>query len=267
MFLSDYGLHDEFVGLCHAVIARIAPRARVIDLTHGIAPGDLRRGAQTLRDAVAYLPDGAVILAVVDPGVGTKRRAVAVRTGSGRVLVGPDNGLLCPAWEADGGAVQAVEISAPGVVLSPVSPTFHGRDVFAPAAAHLAAGSPLERLGPPVDPATLVRLIVPAARVKPGEIATEVLGVDRFGNVQLSAKGGDLRAAGLEAMPTIEIQSDDVVALACPAATFAGVEPGSLGLVVDSAGRLALVVNRGSAAADLGLDSGDAITLRAARGK
>ena len=148
VFCTDYGLRDEFVGVCHGVMLRIAPRCSVIDLTHAIPRQDVLRGALVLSRAAPYLPVDAVYCAVVDPGVGSERRAVAVRAGTGALLVGPDNGLLSLAWSELGGAEAAFEISSPGIVLHPISNTFHGRDVFAPAAAHLAMGTSLETIGP-----------------------------------------------------------------------------------------------------------------------
>ena len=152
VFISDFGLDDEFVGVCHGVIARISPHSRMIDLTHGVPPGDVRRAALILADAVRYMPEESVYLAVVDPGVGTARRAVAVEASGGAILVGPDNGVLSLAWDRLGGAARAVLIASPDVVLPTPSRTFHGRDVFAPAAAHVAAWRPLQDVGPPVDP-------------------------------------------------------------------------------------------------------------------
>ncbi|HEX2031999.1 MAG TPA: SAM-dependent chlorinase/fluorinase, partial [Actinomycetota bacterium] len=196
LFLTDYGLDDEFVGVCHAVMARLAPEARVIDLTHGIPPQDVMAGALALSEAVPHAPPDAVYLGVVDPGVGTERRAVAVAAG-GALLVGPDNGLLLLAARALGGVERAVEIDAGRVVSGPVSATFHGRDVFAPAAARLAVSGDLRSLGGGVDPASLVSLEPDEPRVGPGRLTTTVLGIDRFGNVRLAARAADLGAAGL----------------------------------------------------------------------
>jgi S-adenosylmethionine hydrolase len=261
VFLSDYGLDDEFVGICRGVIARIAPQAPVMDLTHGVPPGDVLRGALLLARSTGYMPGDAVFLAVVDPGVGTNRRAVAVRTGSGQALVGPDNGLLSLAWDGLGGAAEAVEIAAPDLMLRPVSSTFHGRDVFAPAAAHLATGMPLPRLGPPVEPSSLVRLAVPPALVGPGAITTVVLSVDRFGNVELAATAGDLEAAGLVSATALEVKAGAMVTSTRRVATFGDVEPGSIGLIVDSFGWLALVVNQGNAAELLEVRPGQPVTM------
>src|SRR6266540_3269089 len=237
IFLSDYGLEDEFVGICHAVIARISPASPVIDLTHAIPPQDVLRGALVLGRSIRYLPIDAVILAVVDPGVGTPRRPVAVETSQGgQLLVGPDNGLLSLTWAERGGVARAVEITEPKVMLEPVSATFHGRDIFAPAAAHLADGVSFSDLGPEVD---------------------------RFGNVQLSAGVDDLERAGLAGAIRLEAVTRGVTRWVRRAATFGDVTEGEFGLIVDSSGRLALVLNRGSAAEALGLAPGDPLALQA----
>ena len=159
-FLSDFGTSDDFAGICHGVINLLCPDARVIHITHGIQPQAIGQGARVLAGAIHYLPVG-VHLAVVDPGVGSERRAVALRSGDGRHFVGPDNGLLIPAAESCGGVVEAVAITNPDIMLQPVSRTFHGRDVFAPAAARLASGVPLSELGPAIEPARLVRRSTP----------------------------------------------------------------------------------------------------------
>src|SRR5262245_57806542 len=162
-FLSDYGRDDDFVGVCHGVIARIAPESRVIDVTHGIDRHDVRSGALVLRRALPYFPPG-VHLAVVDPEVGGERRAIAVRAAQDdRLLVGPDNGLLAPAIERFGGAVEAVDVARSPHRLEPTSATFHGRDLFAPVAAHLAAGAPLADAGQPIDPGRTTPLHLPPA--------------------------------------------------------------------------------------------------------
>ncbi len=261
VFLSDYGLEDEFVGTCHGVIARIAPESRVIDLMHAIPPHDVLRGALVLAQAVRFMPADAVFLAVVDPGVGTARCRLAVRTESGSDLVGPDNGVLSLAWARLGGVAEAVEIASPDVVLHPIAPTFHGRDVFAPAAAHLARGSDLASLGPPVDPGSLVILSLPEAEVRHGRVSTEVLAQDRFGNLQLSARPADLEAAGLSSARVLEVRGLGVVASLHVVASFGEVEHGDLALIVDSGGWLAIAVNGGSAAEALALSSGDALTV------
>src|SRR2546421_1272866 len=187
---TDYGLSDGFAGVLHGVIATQAPWVRVVDVTHQVPPGDVSRGAAVLAQAVGYFPP-AVHVGVVDPGVGTARRAVAIETPRG-LLVGPDNGMLTGAADVLGGVVSVVRLANSSWFRAQVSNTFHGRDVFAPVAARLAAGVPLADAGPPLDPATLVRLPEPVVQVGDGYLEAEVLTVDRFGNVQLAAPGSAL---------------------------------------------------------------------------
>src|SRR5256714_1350613 len=194
-FLTDFGLQDDFVGTCHGVIKRIAPEAEIIDITHGIEPQRVLQGALVLANTVPYMPQG-VHLAVVDPGVGTDRRALALRGEDGRLYVGPDNGLLLVAAERLGGVAAAHEVSNREYALEPVSRTFHGRDVFSPAAAHLAHGIELAALGPELDPATLVRLDLPKPEVGTTRIRATVLYTDRFGNVQLNLRREHLEQVG-----------------------------------------------------------------------
>jgi S-adenosyl-L-methionine hydrolase (adenosine-forming) len=255
VFLTDYGLADEFVGVCHGVMVGIAPDVRVIDLTHAIPRQDVMRGALTLGRATQYMPDDAVYVAVVDPGVGSERRSVGVRAASGSVLVGPDNGVLSLAWEALGGAEEAVEIASDRVLLHPVSRTFHGRDVFAPAAAHLAAGIALADIGPKIPVEELRVLELPGPMVSSDAIGARVTGVDGFGNVQLNVTPADLDAAGLG--PVLNVRGRQAPRVGI----FADVEEGSLAAIVDSQGQLALVVNRGSAADALGLAIGKTVVL------
>lgn len=255
VFLTDYGLADEFVGVCRGVIATIAPDARVIDLTHAIARQNVLQGAIVLGRAARFMPADAVYVAVVDPGVGSDRRAVAVEAVSGAALVGPDNGLLSMAWQTLGGVERAVEITSPSVMVRPVSKTFHGRDVFVPAAAHIAAGLDLAEAGPPIDPATLETLEVPAPMVVPGKVGARVLGVDGFGNVQLNARPDDLSRAGLGERLAVGSKSLRWVE------TFTDVHEGTLAAIVDSQGFVSLVVNRGNAAEALGLGPGDSVVL------
>ncbi len=262
LFLSDYGLADEFVGVCHVVMARIAPGCRVVDLAHEIPPQDVARGAAVLAGAARYAPEEAVLLAIVDPGVGTERRAVVVEAG-GRLLVGPDNGVLSPAWEALGGASGAFEIASRRVMLEPVSATFQGRDIFAPAAAHLAAGLPPEEVGPPVDPGDLHRVVFPGVRIEPGHLHCKVIGIDRFGNVQLSARPADLESAELAGEGQLRVRAAGRGFTIPRGRTFAEVGEGECVVFVDSAGMLALAVNRGRAAQLLGLASGDHVVLAA----
>jgi S-adenosylmethionine hydrolase len=265
VFLSDYGLEDEFVGVCRGVIAGIAPDARVIDLTHGVPGQDVLRGAALLAQTARFMPDDAVFLAIVDPDVGTARIPLAVQAVGGAILVGPDNGILSLAWDELGGPSRAVEIRSERYVLAPPSPTFHGRDVFAPAAAHLSTGVPLEELGPERGVDSLLRLRVPEPGVDDGEIACEVFAVDRFGNLQLSARDADLGRARLDDATELEVTAEWGTWRVARVATFADVGPHDLALVVDSAGFLALIVNEGSAALALGLRRGDAVGITALR--
>ncbi|TDC80388.1 hypothetical protein E1193_17535 [Micromonospora sp. KC606] len=248
---TDYGLGDGFVAACHGMIARLAPAVRVIDVTHLVPPADIRRGAAVLAQTVPFLPYG-VHVGVVDPGVGTSRRGVALVTPGG-LLVGPDNGLLLPAAAELGGVSAAVELTNPAWLAPEVSPTFHGRDVFAPVAARLALGAPPAEAGPAVDPATLVRLPEPALRREVDGFAAEVLTVDHFGNVQLAA-GADL----LDALPD-EPRVDGRPAVR--GRTFGDAPDGALVLCVDSAGLLALAVNGGRAVDLLGVAPGDLIRV------
>lgn len=256
VFLTDYGWSDAFVGICHGVMARIAPDARVIDLTHSVPRQDILRGAVELARAVPYMPPDAVYVAVVDPTVGSTRRAVAVAAGAA-LLVGPDNGVLSLAWDALGGPTDPVEITNPDIVLAPVSRTFHGRDVFAPAAAHLAAGTPLADLGPAIDPASLERLDVPGPMVAPGAVGARVTATDGFGNVQLNATEVDLDAAGVAGGRVLIVNGRHLPR----AGTFAELPEREPGLIIDSDGHLAIVVNRGNAAVMLGLAAGDAVVV------
>jgi S-adenosylmethionine hydrolase len=258
-FTSDYGLEDHFVGVCHGVMARVAPRARVLDVSHAVAAQDVRQGALVLEQAMPYLPR-AVHLAVVDPGVGTGRGMVAVQAG-GQALVGPDNGLLVWAAEALGGVERAHALANPAYRLDPVSRTFHGRDVFAPAAAHLAAGVDPAELGPEVDPAGLVRLERAAARVGEGWVGSRVVAVDHFGNLALDLRRQDLERAGVAAGDPIEVRVGGRAHRAELAETFASVPAGKLLLHEDSFGSLAVAVNRGRAAERLGAGPGDPVEV------
>jgi S-adenosylmethionine hydrolase len=246
-FLSDYGLDDDFVGVCHGVIARIAPSVRVIDITHGIARHDVRSGALVLHRALAFMPPG-VHLAVVDPEVGAQRRAVALRCGGDeeRVLVGPDNGLLSLAAQRFDGVVEAVDVGRSPLRLEPVSASFHGRDVFAPVAAHLAAGSAtLAEAGDPLDPAELVALALPHARATGEGLVAHALHADRYGNVVLDAGHEDLAGSGLRLGRAVTVNGRP----ALYATTFADVPAGGLLLYEDGYRVLSLAVNRGSALA------------------
>ena len=261
VFLSDFGFRNEFVGLCHAVIAKIAPSSTIIDLSHGVPPMDVPMGALLLADSLPYVPDDAVLLAVVDPGVGTARKDVAVQSASGRLLVGPDNGLLSLAYAALGGAERAAAISSPDVVLQPVSPTLHARDVLSPAAAWLATGRPLEELGPTVDPGELVRLALPEPEVEPGKIQCEVLDLDRFGHIQLNVGDTHMAAAGFDGSVELEFDSTAASVRARRAATYSDVPQGDYAVILDHRHRVALVRNRANAAEGLGVSIGDPVWI------
>jgi S-adenosylmethionine hydrolase len=263
-FLSDYGPSDEFVGVCHAVMARRAPRARIIDLAHGIERQDVRSGAVALRAALPYTPVG-VHLAVVDPGVGSERRAVALRVGDdGRMMVGPDNGLLTLAAEQLGGVVAAVDIGDSPECLRPISATFHGRDVFAPVAAALADGVALDVLGEPIAADELVVLSLPLARRDGDKLIAHVLSADAYGNLSLDASGGLAAAAGLRVGATVIVERGAAVATAHFGRTFGDVPAAELLAYVDARGALALAINAGSAADALAAEPDAEVVLRAA---
>ena len=258
-FLTDFGLQDDFVGTCHGVMARITPDVRVIDVTHGIEPQAVMQGAIVLRNPVPYLPEG-VHLAVVDPGVGGRRRAVAVRTRDGRTFVGPDNGLLMLAADSAGVEV-AHELSDPRFRLADVSHTFHARDIFAPAAAHLAGGVEISELGPAVDPADLVRIDVPAPVVGRSQISSTVLVVDRFGNIATNATRENVAALGVSAGDRMEIRLTLDRSYAVLADTFADAGPGELILYEDSYGLMTLAISNGDAAGLTGVTAGSEIRI------
>jgi S-adenosyl-L-methionine hydrolase (adenosine-forming) len=261
-FLSDYGVDDEFAGVCRAVIARIAPEATVIDLTHGVSRHAVRQGATMLANALPYAPPG-VHLAVIDPGVGTPRRAVVVRAAlEERLLVGPDNGLLWPAIERLGGAVEAVDVSLSRLRLEPISATFHGRDIFAPVAAHLARGAALEDAGDPLDPADLATVELPQPRAEDGALLAHALVIDRFGNVALNVDHEDMAGTGITLGGTVELEAAGERYLATYAQTFADVRPGELIVYEDAYRTLAVAINRGDAAATLALRPDAELRLR-----
>lgn len=249
---TDYGTFDGFVAACHGAIARIAPEVRVIDVTHHVPPADVARGAAVLAQTAPYLPL-SVHCAVVDPGVGTARRGIAIATPNG-VLVGPDNGLLIWAAEALGGIDEVVELANKDWFAGDISRTFHGRDVFAPAAARIAAGAPLSEAGPPVDPGTLVRLPDPVVAVGDGWLEAEVLTVDRFGNVQLAATGATLTGLGTDLIIAGNVR-------ARRGTTFQDVKAGDLLVYEDSAGHVAIAVNGGRAVVVLSVRPGDVVRV------
>lgn len=259
-FISDYGYQDDFVGVCRAVVKRLAPSIEVIDITHGVPPQDVLSGALVLRNTLPYTPDRAVHLTVVDPGVGGRRRAVALRSAGDRLFVGPDNGLLLLAVDADGGIEQVVQLDNETLWLAPVSATFHGRDIFAPVAARLAGGLPLGQVGQEFDPATLVRLELLAPQLAVDGIDAPVALIDRYGNVALNLSAQELQEAQLGEQ--IELVCGGERYHAQIAATFSGVRPSDIVVLIDSYGQVAVSVREGSAAGVLSLHVGDVVGLR-----
>ncbi|HYJ67393.1 MAG TPA: SAM-dependent chlorinase/fluorinase [Nocardioidaceae bacterium] len=258
-FLTDYGLEDGFVAVCHGVVMSIVPEARIVDVSHQVPPYDVRRGAMVLARSAPYL-DPAVFVAVVDPGVGGDRRAVAVATESS-VLVGPDNGLLLPAADLLGGVTSAVELDRDDLFLRPVSATFHGRDIFAPIAARLLGGSALDDVGSPIDPDSLHRLPEPRVVEHADGVDAEVVDVDHYGNVQLAVR-----------WPALDVgEGDDVVIRVesgehriAVGRQFTSVPSGAMVLYPDADARAAIAVNGGSAAGRLDVARG--ATVRLSRG-
>jgi S-adenosylmethionine hydrolase len=257
-FMSDYGLSGELVGICKGVMLGIAHGVTVINLTHSVGGFDVVRGAETLRHATAYMPEDAVYLAVIDPGNKTDRREIAAETGSGAYLVGPDNGLLLPAAEALGGVTRAVQLTNAQYHVQPVSNIFHGRDIFAPVAAHLAAGVGLGDLGEDIDPSSMAPIDFPRARRETDGLATEIIDIDRYGNARLSATLDDL---DLPYGASVSILVRDDTMDARYVETFGASEGGDLVLLTDSHWRLSLAVNKGNAARALLLSVGDEVRI------
>jgi S-adenosylmethionine hydrolase len=249
-FLSDYGLEDEFVGVCHGVMLGIAPHVKIVDVHHNILRQNIRHGAVVLSQSSPFMPD-AVHLAVVDPSVGSDRWAVALETGHGEIFIGPDNGLLMPAAESSGGIKNAYEISDRRFMLTPVSNTFQGRDIFAPAAAHIANGVSLSDLGPSVEVDKLQSLEIPDAWVHEDHLHGEVLQVDRFGNLQLNMGAPHLEKVGLGSGDRLEVRIEGHRLNVPFADTFADVKQGEFVVVEDSYSYLSLAINKGDAAAKL----------------
>lgn len=245
--MSDFGLTGDFVGTCKGVILSIAPQATVVDIDHSIPEFQVVRGAEVLQHATRYMPKDAIYLAVIDPGVGTGRRAIAVATRSGTYMTGPDNGLLIPAAEALGGISDAVLLNNPRYHIQPVSNTFHGRDIFAPAAAYLAAGTELAQLGEEVDVDSLVRVGLPGIQKESGDkvIVAEIIDIDRYGNARLSAIQDELDMQYGTRL-RVRIGEDEMDVRYVP--TFGSSKAGDLVLVPDSHRRLSLAINKGNAA-------------------
>lgn len=257
--LTDYGLEDGYVAACHGVIAGIAPEARVIDVCHLVPSGDVRRGAAILAQTIPYLPAG-VHIGAVDPGAGSARRAVAIEAGD-RVFVGPDNGLLSWAVHASGGPRAAYEITNADFFLHPVSPTFHGRDVYSPVAGRLCTGSKPADLGQEIPLDRLISLPEPTSVLREGSVEGEVVSVDRYGNTQLSIAAGDLASLGVQVGDTLGVWMGRRQLSLPYRETFTSVPPGELVAFADSAGLIAIAVNAGDAAQRLGLPPGAHVRL------
>ncbi|HYI75338.1 MAG TPA: SAM-dependent chlorinase/fluorinase [Gaiellaceae bacterium] len=258
-FLSDFGLKDDFVGTCHGVIKRIAPDAQIIDITHGIPATSILQGALVLANTIGFMPVG-VHLAIVDPGVGGPRRPLVLRDADGRVFVGPDNGLLLPA-AGRAGIESAHELANPEFALESISRTFHGRDLFAPAAAHLAIGVSLEQLGPPVDPEGLVRLDLPAPAIDGRGIRATFLYVDSFGNIALNLDRDDVESLGIVSGTRVELELAGERYYAVMARTFADARPGDVILYEDSYKNMSLAISRGNAARMLHASPGQQVRI------
>jgi len=258
-FLSDFGLADDFVGTCKGVMLRIAPGLSVVDLTHEVPDFGVEAGAEILQHAAGYMPGDAVYLAVIDPGVGTERRGLALEVESGALLVGPDNGLLVPAAEALGGITGAVVLSEERFHLHPVSNTFHGRDVFAPVAAHLAAGVRISDLGETVEDASLTWSSQASNQVdEGGDFVTRIISIDHFGNARLSVLQEE---SELEYGDALKVDAGDGEMSVRYVETFGSAGPGELILVPDSHWRLSLAINKGSATHALALRVGGEVRL------
>lgn len=260
--LTDYGRDDDFVGVCHGVIRSIAPEVQIVDVSHGIPRYAVRTGAIVMRNTLAFMPAG-VHVGVVDPQVGSERRAVALRCQGGRVLVGPDNGLLSLAWERAGGVELAVDVTRSPQRLEPVSATFHGRDIFAPVAAHLATGLDPREAGEPIDPGSLTRVDLPRSYAEDGTVVAHALIIDRFGNAGLNVSHDELIGSGMTRGTTIEVEVRGERYLATYASTFADVKPGELIVYEDAYRTLAVAINRGDAAGTLGIVPDAEVRLRA----
>jgi S-adenosylmethionine hydrolase len=269
--LTDFGARDPSAAILHGVIASIAPDARVIDISHEVRKFAIRDGAILLWCALPYLPVGFHV-AVVDPGVGTERRPVALRAGRGDVLIGPDNGLLLAGAERLGGISGARLLEAEAYRLPTVSTSFHGRDIFAPAAAHLATGVAFEALGAAIDPAGLVPSPIAEPVVEPGTLRSAIVYVDTFGNVKLAGLRADLEAAIGPVTPGDRLELAFAAHDGRPAtahivawrATFGAAEPGEVLLYEDSYGRICLAENQGNAGSDLGLSDDQPVSIRRA---
>jgi S-adenosyl-L-methionine hydrolase (adenosine-forming) len=261
VFVTDFGSGSEWVGMCHAVMARIAPGVQVIDLSHVVKPLDVTSCARLLSDSLRFLPDDAILVAVVDPTVG-KVRNIAVQATDDRLLVGPDNGVLSLAWGACGGVAHAVEITSAEVILLPVAPSLHARDVLCPAAAHLAAGMSLEQLGHTISRTDLTQISATRPHVEPGIIRCEVIAYNRFGNVRLNVRVPDVAVARLDETPNVEVEWARGSLRARRGKTYADFDPREYGVIFDPLGWLTIISgNPGNAREDLQLSVGDEVRL------
>jgi S-adenosylmethionine hydrolase len=260
-FLTDFGSEDDFAGVCHGVVLTRAPDAHVVHVTHGIDPHDVVQGAIMLRNSIPFLPVG-IHVGVVDPGVGTERRAVVIESADGRRFVGPDNGLLVPAAESCGGIVRAHSIESPGVMLDPVSSTFHGRDVFAPTAGFLSAGGGIDAVGPSIPVDSLVRVRLPELNVIDGVLTGVIWHIDRFGNAAFGIDSSALTefVGGADEVE-VAIRGDRYFATV--ARTFGMVGPGDLLIFADAYDCVSLAVNHGNAAEMFVLSVGNTLGITA----
>jgi S-adenosylmethionine hydrolase len=260
--LTDYGLNDEFVGVMKSVLTDMAPHVRITDLTHGVPAFDVRAGSLALARAVQYVPAG-IVIAVVDPGVGSSRRAIAVEVAGGRgIFLGPDNGLLASGIAMAGGADRAFELTNVELHLAAPGTTFAGRDIFAPVAAFLANGGALEDVGNEIDTASVMPGLVPVASDEThasygSGLRCEVTWVDAFGNCQMNVGPDDIAHFG----PVLRLVIGDDVRSARVVSHFADINGGAIGAVIDSYGMVALAVDRGSAAEALRISAGDAVLV------
>ena len=262
-FLSDFGLQDDFVGTCHGVIKRIAPETQIIDVTHGIPAQQILQGALVLASTLPYMPVG-IHLAVVDPGVGSSRRALALRDEEGRFFVGPDNGLLIPAADL-AGIAAAHELANPRYALETISRTFHARDLFAPAVAHLSLGVGIEELGPPIDQDALVRLDLPQPELGPDKIGATVLYVDLFGNIALNVTREHVAEVGIVPGTQVELELGGERFYAVAARTFADARAGDIVLYEDSYRNMSVAISNGNAGEMLRARAGQSLRINVGR--
>jgi S-adenosyl-L-methionine hydrolase (adenosine-forming) len=262
VFLSDFGLGNVWVGICHSVMSRISPRSPIVDLSHLIRPLEVASGAILLADSMPFIAEDAVVLAIVDPNVG-RDSEIAIETESGRILVGPDNGLLSLAWQAAGGIRTVVELTEPEGSTRPIAASFRAPDTLCPAAARLAAGTAIDEIGALLPADALKVVTIPEPEIRQGEIRCEVIDFNRFGNVRLNVRPEDLSAAGLADTSALEIEAHSDLAEASRGDTYADFPPGAYGVILDPLGWLTIVRgNPASALEGLALALGDPVWIR-----